>query len=67
VNETKNNNNPVAVTGEERSHPSLRLLARACIELARQQLDAKSDKELRAPTKEHKTLSNADSAEGARG
>lgn len=29
---------PVVVTGEERKHPALRLLARACIELARQKL-----------------------------
>lgn len=28
------------VTGEEHAHPSIRLLARACIELARQQLSA---------------------------
>jgi hypothetical protein len=33
------NNEPVRVTGyEERRHPALRKLARACIELAREQL-----------------------------
>jgi hypothetical protein len=29
---------PVIVTGEERRHPAIRQLARACIELARQRL-----------------------------
>jgi hypothetical protein len=33
------NNMPVQVTGyEERRHPAIRLLARACIEIARQRL-----------------------------
>ena len=34
-----NNNPPVVVTGEERGHPALRLLARACIALARLRLE----------------------------
>jgi hypothetical protein len=42
----ENNNQPVLVTGEERRHPAIRLLARACIELARLRLRADQ------PTKE---------------
>ncbi|WP_162907440.1 hypothetical protein [Allorhizocola rhizosphaerae] len=29
---------PVTVTGDERAHPAMRLLARACVELARLKL-----------------------------
>lgn len=32
------NNNSVRVTGEERRHPAIRKLARACIEIARLRL-----------------------------
>jgi hypothetical protein len=31
---SNNNDNPVRVAGEERRHPAIRKLARACIELA---------------------------------
>lgn len=35
-------NTPVHVTGEERRHPAIRQLARACIALARQQIEAET-------------------------
>lgn len=34
-----NNDRPVWVTGQERRHPALRILARACISIAREQLE----------------------------
>jgi hypothetical protein len=40
-----NSNNPVRVTAEQRSHPALRKLARACIALALIQLASKSSAE----------------------
>jgi hypothetical protein len=36
-----NNDRPVVVTGEERKHPAIRQLARACIEFARLRLEQK--------------------------
>jgi hypothetical protein len=36
---SSNDNRPVRVTGQERRHPAIRTLARACIELARQKLE----------------------------
>lgn len=39
---------PVTVTGEELAHPSIRLLARACIELARQKITSNSEPLLEA-------------------
>jgi hypothetical protein len=35
---SEKDNGPVRVTGEERRHPAIRQLARACIELARLRL-----------------------------
>ncbi len=39
---------PVTVTGEERAHPAIRLLARACIELARQKIEPNNEPSLEA-------------------
>jgi hypothetical protein len=39
VSEINNDETPVYVTGEERKHPALRMLARACIQLARLRLE----------------------------
>lgn len=36
---SENNNVPVRVTGEERRHPAIRSLARACLALARLRLE----------------------------
>lgn len=36
---SKNHNGSVVVTGEERKHPAIRSLARACIALARLRLE----------------------------
>ena len=38
-------NNPVRVTGEERRHPAIRSLARACIALARLRLEQEAHAE----------------------
>lgn len=38
TNETNKHTPPVRVTGEERRHPSIRKIARACIAIARLQL-----------------------------
>ncbi len=35
---SKDNNTSVIVTGEERPHPAIRMLAKACLELARVRL-----------------------------
>lgn len=48
------NNGPVVVTGEERRHPAIRMLARACIALARLRLEqekATNETDVEAVTK----------------
>jgi hypothetical protein len=35
-------NRPIRVTAEERPHPALRILARACIAIARERLEGES-------------------------
>lgn len=37
--------NQIVVTGEEQAHPAVRLLARACIELAREQISRSKQQE----------------------
>lgn len=44
MSNTNDNTTPVRVTGEERRHPAIRKLARACIELARLRLAEKTAK-----------------------
>jgi hypothetical protein len=41
---SNNDNAPVVVTGEERRHPAIRMLARACIALAQLRLEAEKNK-----------------------
>lgn len=45
---SSSDNMPVHVTGEERRHPSIRQLARACIALARLRLEQQAEAEHRA-------------------
>ncbi|HVI69449.1 MAG TPA: hypothetical protein VM581_03235 [Magnetospirillaceae bacterium] len=46
--------NPIVVTGQERAQPAVRLLARAAIELARQQIsESKRQAETTGDTPEH--------------
>ena len=42
-------NNPIRVTAEEHRHPALRILARACIAIARDQVEREEKKDELAP------------------
>ncbi len=62
-----NNDQPVVVAGEERAHPAVRLLARACIALARQQIadgDGRTDEVDEKPTGDTNVGRHNDEAEG---
>lgn len=51
------NDQPVRVTGDQRRHPAIRKLARACIELARLQLARRPDRPGSRPERPTRTPS----------